>query len=91
MNKAQLVDAIAAEAKISKTDAGRAIGAFVNAATKSLRKGERVALIGFGTFSTRKRNARIGRNPQSGKTIQIKAKRVVKFQTGIELNKAINK
>lgn len=91
MNKAQLVDAIASEAKISKADAGKAIAAFVNASIKALRKGERVALIGFGTFSTKKRNARIGRNPQTGKSIQIKAKRVTKFHSGIELNKALNK
>jgi len=91
MNKAELIDAIAAEAKISKADAGRAVDGFVNATTKALKKGDRVALVGFGSFSVAKRNARTGRNPQTGKTIQIKAKKVAKFKAGAELAKSVNK
>jgi DNA-binding protein HU-beta len=91
MNKAELIDAIASEAKISKADAGRAVDGFVNATTKALKKGDRVALVGFGSFSVAKRNARTGRNPQTGKSIQIKAKKVAKFKAGAELAKAVNK
>jgi DNA-binding protein HU-beta len=91
MNKAELIDAIASEAKISKADAGRAVDGFVNATTKALKKGDRVALVGFGSFSVAKRAARTGRNPQTGKTIQIKAKKVAKFKAGAELAKAVNK
>ena len=91
MNKAELVSAIAAETKLSKADAGRALEGFVNATTKALKKGDRVALVGFGSFSVAKRNARTGRNPQTGKTIQIKAKRVAKFKAGADLAKTVNK
>ena len=91
MNKAELIQAISTEAKISKADAGRAVDGFVNATTKALKKGDRVALVGFGSFSVAKRNARTGRNPQTGKTIQIKAKKVAKFKAGAELAKAVNK
>ncbi|HXC03856.1 MAG TPA: HU family DNA-binding protein [Bacteroidia bacterium] len=91
MNKAELIDAIASEAKISKAEAGRAVDGFVNATTKALKKGDRVALVGFGSFSVSKRNARTGRNPQTGKTIQIKAKKVAKFKAGADLAKAVNK
>lgn len=91
MNKAQLVDAIAAEAKISKANAQKALEGFINATTKSLKKGDRVALVGFGSFSISKRAARTGRNPQTGKAIQIKAKRVAKFKAGAELSKTVNK
>ena len=85
MNKAQLVDAIASESKITKADATRALDAFMNATTKALKKGDRVALVGFGTFSVAKRAARNGRNPQTGKPIKIAAKRVAKFKAGAEL------
>lgn len=67
MNKAESIESIAAEAKISKADAKRALDAFVNNTTKALKKGDRVALVGFGTFSVTKRAARKGRNPQTGK------------------------
>ncbi|MFA4852627.1 MAG: HU family DNA-binding protein [Bacteroidales bacterium] len=89
MNKAQLVDAIAKEAKLSKVDSGKALHAAISAISKSLKKGDRVALIGFGTFSIAKRAARIGRNPQTGKTIKIAAKKVAKFKAGSELAKAV--
>lgn len=85
MNKAELIDAISTEAKITKADASRALEAFMNATTKSLRKGERVALVGFGTFTVSKRAARNGRNPQTGKPIKIAARKVAKFKAGIEL------
>ena len=91
MNKAELIDAMASQAKISKADAGRALDAFVESTTKALKKGDRVALVGFGSFTIGKRAARTGRNPQTGKTIQIKAKKVAKFKAGAELAKAVNK
>ena len=85
MNKAELIDAISAGAKLTKADAGRALDATIEAISKSLKKGDRVGLVGFGSFSVAKRAARTGRNPQTGKTIQIKAKKVVKFKAGAEL------
>ncbi|MFN6083192.1 MAG: HU family DNA-binding protein, partial [Bacteroidota bacterium] len=63
----------------------------INAISKSLKKGDKVVLIGFGSFSVAKRNARTGRNPQTGKTIQIKAKKVARFKAGAELAKTVNK
>lgn len=89
MNKAQLIDAIASDAKLTKADAKRALDAFVKNTTGALRKGERVALVGFGSFSVAKRNARTGRNPQTGKPITIAAKKVVKFKAGSELTGAV--
>jgi DNA-binding protein HU-beta len=85
MNKAELIDAMAAEAGLTKADAKRALDAFVTATTKALKKSDRVALVGFGSFSVTKRAARIGRNPQTGKEIKIAAKKVVKFKAGSEL------
>ncbi len=89
LNKAELIESIAAEAKISKADAKRALDAFVNSTTKALKKGERVALVGFGTFSITKRAARKGRNPQTGKEIKIAAKKVVKFKAGADLQSKV--
>ncbi len=89
MNKAQLIDAIAKDAKITKAEAKRALGAVITATTKALGKGERVALVGFGSFSVTKRAARKGRNPQTGKEIKIAAKKVVKFKAGAELGKKV--
>lgn len=86
MNKSELIDAIASDAKLTKADAGRAVDGFVSAVSKALKKGDRVALVGFGSFSVAKRNARTGRNPQTGKAIQIKAKKVAKFKAGKELS-----
>jgi len=85
MNKAQLVEAMASEAKITKAAAKSALDGFVCATTKALKKGERVALVGFGSFSIAKRAARKGRNPQTGKEIKIAAKKVVKFKAGNDL------
>ncbi len=86
MNKAELIDAISAESKLTKADAKRALDAFVTATSKALKKGDRVALVGFGSFSVTKRAARKGRNPQTGKEIKIAAKKVVKFKAGSELS-----
>lgn len=91
MNKAELIDAMASESKLSKADAQRALDGFINATTKALKKGDRVALVGFGSFSIAKRAARTGRNPQTGKAIKIAAKKVAKFKAGAELSKAVNK
>jgi DNA-binding protein HU-beta len=90
MNKAELVDAIASEAGLSKADAKKALDAFVNTTAGALKKGDRISLIGFGSFSVSKRSARTGRNPQTGKEIQIAAKNVVKFKAGADLSKSVN-
>lgn len=89
MNKAELIDAIAADAGLSKADAKRALDGFITATTKALKKGDRVALVGFGSWSVSKRAARTGRNPQTGKEIKIAAKKVVKFKAGAELSGSI--
>jgi DNA-binding protein HU-beta len=85
MNKAQLIDAIAANAGLTKADGKKALDAFIKATTQALKKGDRVALVGFGSFSVSKRSARTGRNPQTGKEIKIPAKKVVKFKAGSDL------
>ena len=89
MNKAELIEAIAKESKLSKADAKRALDAFVNQTSGALRKGDRIALVGFGSFSVNKRAARKGRNPQTGKEIKIPAKKVVKFKAGADLAKKV--
>jgi DNA-binding protein HU-beta len=89
MNKAELIDAIASGAGLTKADAKKALDAFIGATTKALKKGDRVALVGFGSFSVSKREARKGRNPQTGKEITIPAKKVVKFKAGAELSGVI--
>lgn len=86
MNKADLIDAMAADAGISKAAAKKALDSFTSNVTDSLAKGGRVSLVGFGSFSTSKRSAREGRNPQTGKKINIPAKTVAKFKAGAELN-----
>jgi DNA-binding protein HU-beta len=90
MNKTDLIDAMAADAGISKAAAKKALDSFVNNVSGSLKKGDRVSLVGFGSFSVSKRSAREGRNPQTGATIKIKAKQVVKFKAGAELNGKVN-
>lgn len=89
MNKAQLIDAMAAGAGLTKVDAKKALDAFVAATTDALKGGDRVALIGFGSFSVTERGERTGRNPQTGKEITIAAKKVVKFKAGAELSDAV--
>jgi DNA-binding protein HU-beta len=89
MTKAELIASIGKEAKISKASAEKALNAFSNAVTKVLKKGDKLTLTGFGTFSVAKRRARIGRNPQTGKEIKIAATRVAKFKAGNLLKKAV--
>jgi DNA-binding protein HU-beta len=89
MNKAELIEAIASDAKMTKADAKRALDAFIGATTGALKTGDRVALVGFGSFSVTQRAARKGRNPQTGKEIKIAAKKVVKFKPGNDLAKAV--
>ncbi len=91
MNKTELIDAIASESKLSKVDAKKALDAFTKVTTKALKKGDKLALVGFGSFSVTKRSAREGRNPQTGKTIKIAAKNVVKFKAGADLSGSVNK
>ena len=89
MNKGELVDSIAKDAGLSKADAGKALNAFVDNVTGSLKKGNSVQLIGFGTFSISARAARTGRNPQTGATIKIAAKKVAKFKAGKALAETV--
>ena len=90
MNKSELVDFIAGEAEISKAAAGRALDAVTTAVKKTLKKGGTVTLVGFGTFSVGKRAARLGRNPQTGAEIKIKAAKVPRFKPGKGLKDAVN-
>ncbi|MGY8954141.1 MAG: HU family DNA-binding protein [Flavobacteriales bacterium] len=90
MNKSELVEAMADGSGISKADAKRALDSFIGATSGALKKGDRVALVGFGSFSISERSARTGRNPQTGKEIQIAAKKVVKFKAGAELSGSVN-
>ena len=89
MNKAELIAKIAEDAGLTKTQANATVDAFVDAVTKTLKKGDKVTLVGFGTFSVSKRAARNGRNPQTGAVIKIKAKKVAKFKAGKELSSKI--
>ena len=89
MNKTELINAIAAEAEMSKKDAGKALDAFVEVVTKSLKNDEKVQLIGFGTFEVRERAARKGHNPQTGEEIQIQAAKVPAFKAGKALKETI--
>lgn len=90
MNKTELVDAIASSAEITKTQANKALDAFLEAVTDTLKKGDKVVLIGFGTFETRKRSARKGRNPQTKKEITIPASTAPVFKAGKKLKDAVN-
>ncbi len=90
MNKSELIDAIAAAADLPKASAGRALDAVIDSITESLKKGDPVALVGFGTFAVKHRAARAGRNPQTGETIQIKAANVPGFKAGKALKEAVN-
>ncbi|HPH84311.1 MAG TPA: HU family DNA-binding protein [Ferruginibacter sp.] len=86
MNKAELIAKIADDAGITKTQANATLDSFIEAVTVTLKKGNKVTLVGFGTFSVSKRAARNGRNPQTGAVIKIKAKKVAKFKAGKELS-----
>ena len=86
MNKTRLVDAIAKKASITKVDAKKALDAFINVTGEALKAGDKIALIGFGSFAVAKKPGRTGRNPRTGASIKIAAKNVVKFKAGAELN-----
>ena len=90
MNKSELIDQIAESADISKTAAGRALEATIDAVAGSLKNGESVALVGFGTFLVRERAARAGRNPKTGEAIQIAEAKVPAFKPGKALKDALN-
>lgn len=90
MNKTELVAAVAEQADISKKDAEKALKAFVDVVTEEMKKGEKVQLVGFGTFEVSERAAREGRNPQTGKTMKIEACKAPKFKAGKALKDAIN-
>ncbi|MDO6675124.1 DNA-binding protein HU-beta [Tenacibaculum gallaicum] len=90
MNKSDLIDAMAADAGISKAAAKAALDSLTANVTNTLKKGDKVALVGWGTWSVSKRAARTGRNPQTGKEIQIAAKNVVKFKAGAGLSDSVN-
>jgi DNA-binding protein HU-beta len=89
MNKAELIDSMASGAGLSKADAKKALDAFIDSTTSALKNGDRVALVGFGSFSVSTRSARKGRNPQTGKEISIPAKKVVKFKAGADLSHGV--
>jgi len=91
MNKAQLIEKIAKDANMTKVQANEAIDSFTSAVVATLKKGDKVTLIGFGTFSVTARAARNGRNPQTGATIKIKARKVPKFKAGKDFSESINK
>jgi DNA-binding protein HU-beta len=90
VNKTELIEHIASQADISKAAATRALDAVVGGVTRSLKKGESVSLVGFGTFSVSRREARSGRNPRTGATIKIKAAKVPKFRPGKALKDSVN-
>ncbi len=90
MNKAELIDAMADAADISKAAAARALDGMVDSITTAMKEGDQVSLIGFGTFSVKERAARQGRNPQTGETIQIKASNIPSFKAGKALKDAVN-
>ena len=91
MNKTELVAALAEKAEVSKKDAELVLRAFTDTVTEELAKGEKIQLVGFGTFEVSERAARTGRNPQTGKTMKIKASKAPKFKAGKALKDAVNK
>jgi len=90
MNKSELIDAVAGAADLSKADSARAVDGVIAALTKELKFGGQVTVVGFGTFLVRQREARAGRNPRTGETIQIKASKVPAFKAGKALKDAVN-
>ena len=90
MNKGELIDAVAAAAHLSKADASRPVEAVLDSLTDALKSGDQVSLIGFGTFGVKRREARTGRNPQTGAPIQIAASNVPGFKAGKGLKDAVN-
>jgi DNA-binding protein HU-beta len=91
MNKAALISKIAEDAGITRTAAATAMNSLIEGITWSLKKGQRVTLVGFGTFGISRRKARTGRNPQTGETIKIKAKKAVRFKAGKQLEYHVNR
>ena len=89
MNKTELIDAVAAKAGLSKADTKKAMEAYMAVTGDALKKGDKIAIVGFGTFSVQKRAARNGHNPQTRKSIKIAAKKVVKFKAGATLAKKV--
>ncbi len=90
MTKAELISAVAEKAGLKKVEAEKAVAAFIASVTAALKKGDKLSLVGFGTFSTAKRAARKGQNPQTGKKINIPAATVPKFKAGKALKEAVN-
>ena len=90
MNKAQLISKIAEDSGITNAQASKALGAVINGVTSTLESGDKLTLVGFGTFSTSERAARKGRNPRTGETIQIAASKQPKFKAGAPLKAAVN-
>ena len=90
MNRTELIDALAAKTGSSKADAGRNIAALIEVITATLKKGDKLTLVGFGTFEVRKREARNGRNPSTGAAIKIKASKAPAFKAGATLKAAVN-
>ena len=90
MNKTELTAAVAAQAEITKKDAEAAVNAVIDAITEALKKGDKVQLVGFGTFEVRKREARQGRDPRTGKSIEIPASKAPAFKAGMPLKNAVN-
>lgn len=91
MNRSELIDAIAQKSGVSKKDIGEVISALTDTVGEALEKGDKIALIGFGTFETRERAARNGRNPQTGAIVKIAASKAPAFKPGAELKKRVNK
>jgi DNA-binding protein HU-beta len=91
MNKATLIDKIAGDADITKAAAATAVDSMIEGITAALKKNQRVTIVGFGTWAVSKRKARIGRNPQTGEAIKIKAKKAVRFKAGKTLDSKVNR
>ena len=89
MTKAELVDVMASESGLKKVDAARALEAFMVGITDALKEGKKVTLVGFGSFEAKQRAARMGRNPQTGETVKIPARKVVSFKVGSKLKEAV--
>ena len=90
MNKSELINSVASAADLSKADASRAVDGVIATVTQALQSGDQVTLVGFGTFLVRNREARVGRNPRTGETIQIKASKLLAFKAGKALKDALN-
>ena len=90
MNKSELIAALAAKAELSKKDAEKVLGAFVDVVTEALKNGDKVQLVGFGTFESKTRPARKARNPRTGEEIKIKASKTASFKVGKALKDSIN-